>query len=144
MLFSKYSKNHNNLNFFWKNVNKQLKSAVFFSEKSKFCLDFLLNKTSTNGDNNSSMKSNPSNFLVLKISNQSCTFCVDSPCSMPFGFDCLNYLHIQHCYGFKFRNNLTNTILTIFYFDASWKIRVVAQTSYFIRSDRSLAKQGFY
>ena len=56
----------------------------------------------------------------------------------------ITFIYLQHCYGFKFRNNLTNTILTIFYFDASWKIRVVAQTSYFIRSDRSLAKQGFY
>ena len=28
------------LHFFWKNVNKQLKSADFFSEKSKICLDF--------------------------------------------------------------------------------------------------------
>ena len=81
MLFSKYSKIHYDFKFFWKNVNKQLKSADFSSEKSKFCLDFLLNKTSTHGDNKPSIKSNPSIFLVLKIINQTCTVCVDSPCS---------------------------------------------------------------
>ena len=80
MLFSKYSKNYYNLQFSWKNVNKQLKSADFFSEKSKFCLNFFLNKTSAHGDNKSRMKSNPSTLLVLKIFNQSCTVCVDWPC----------------------------------------------------------------
>ena len=79
-LFSEFDSDKCEFAIFWKNVNKQLKSADFFSEKSKFCLDFLLNKTSTHGDNKSSMKSNPSNFLVLKIFNQSCTFCLDSPC----------------------------------------------------------------
>ena len=103
MLFSKYSKNYYNLQFSWKNVNKQLKSADFFSEKSKFCLDFFLNKTSTHGDNKSSMKSNPSTFLVLKIFNQSCTVCVDWPCI------CLNqYISIYFTYHFcSFRFSLS-------------------------------------
>ena len=63
MLLSKYSKIRYNLQFFLKNVNKQLKSADFFSEKSKFCLNFFLNKSSVHGDNKSSMKSNPTFYL---------------------------------------------------------------------------------